>query len=475
DVQGKAPAREALLAKKGWRSIPLVTIACLLLFVGAIGKSAQFPLFVWLPDAMAGPTPVSALIHAATMVTAGIYLVARLSFLFALSGAALTVIAAVGAGTALLAAIAGLFQYDLKRILAYSTVSQLGFMVLGVGVGAYEAGVFHLITHACFKACLFLSAGAVLHALHPVEHVERKRQDVRRMGGLRRVLPKTARAYFIACLAITAAPIPGLSGFWSKDEILARAFVSSPLAFGVALLAAGLTSFYMWRSWYLTFEGEARTELKAVHEVTRPMTAVLELLAVASALAGVLGFRAGLFGGSGESLLGAWLAPALRAAPEPKAVSAAAEWAVAGAAYLLALGGWALARARYGASRAKDWDHRERRVWLYEPSAHAFWLDAIYGRILVPLTSWAAGFLAEFDQRVIDGLVNAAAGVTRAVGWVVGRTDDGVVDGAVRGLSNATLAAGEKLRAAQTGRIQTYVYAISLGVLAISFLQYWLR
>ncbi len=284
DAHGHAPVREALLTKRAWGgptgALSVLTLACLLLFVGAIGKSAQFPLYVWLPDAMAGPTPVSALIHAATMVTAGVYLIARLSFLFVLSSSACTVIAAVGAGTSLFAAASGLYQYDLKRILAYSTISQLGLMMLGVGVGAYGAGVFHLVTHACFKACLFLSAGAAVHALHELETDEadqRRVQDVRRLGGLKRVLPKTARAYFIGCLAISAAPIPGLAGFWSKDDILTSALtaqnvvgIPGPALAAVALLASGMTSFYMWRSWYLVFEGEPRgnvaKRLASVHD-----------------------------------------------------------------------------------------------------------------------------------------------------------------------------------------------------------------
>src|SRR5689334_14235433 len=203
-----------------------LTAITMLLFVGAIGKSAQFPLYVWLPDAMAGPTPVSALIHAATMVTAGVYMIARLSFLFSLSPAACGVVATIGAMTALFAATIGFFQYDIKKVLAYSTVSQLGFMFIGVGVGAYWAGVFHLMTHAFFKACLFLGSGSVIHGMHAVEHDPDAAQDMRNMGGLKRVMPLTAKTYWVACVAITAAPIPFLAGFWSKDEILWKAFTT---------------------------------------------------------------------------------------------------------------------------------------------------------------------------------------------------------------------------------------------------------
>jgi len=274
DLRGDLSARDALLAKPGAGGGTLVTLACLLLFAGAVGKSAQFPLFIWLPDAMAAPSPVSALLHAATMVTAGVYMIARLSFLFALSPTASAVVSVVGAATALLAAVAGMYQYDLKRILAYSTVSQLGLMVMALGVGAYQAGIFHLVTHACFKACLFLAAGAVLHALHPIETVERHRHDVRRMGGLGAALPRTARVYLVGCLAITAAPIPGLAGFWSKDEILARTLAAGgplavPLA-ATAALAGALTSFYMWRSFYLVFRGEPRTPWTRLHDGGAP-------------------------------------------------------------------------------------------------------------------------------------------------------------------------------------------------------------
>ena len=482
DAHGHAPVREALLSKRGWGSGTLLTLACLLLFVGAIGKSAQFPLYVWLPDAMAGPTPVSALIHAATMVTAGVYLVTRLSFLFALSPVACAVIAVVGAGTSLFAATMGLYQYDLKRILAYSTVSQLGLMMLGVGVGAYAAGVFHLVTHACFKACLFLSAGAAIHAVHHLPEYER--QDVRRMGGLKRVLPTTARAYFIACVAITAAPIPGLAGFWSKDEILARAFTAKNLVVSRGRRSASSrswprrwTSFYMWRSWYLVFEGEPRTPLAPLHEGPRAMTGVLTVLAGLCVVVGVvLGVSTRLVGGGGESLLEEWLAPALASADAPFArAGLAAVWGFLGAAYALGVGGWALARARYGEARPADWEALERRSPLFGASTNGLWLDALYAHTLVPLVAWSSEFAAEFDRRVVDGVVNAGALLTRVVAWIVGRGDDAVVDGAVRALSEGTLHAGERLRRVQTGRIQTYVYVIAVGVLAVAFLQYWLR
>src|SRR3954469_1206992 len=236
---------------------PVLAFICICFFIGATGKSAQIPLYVWLPDAMAGPTPVSALIHAATMVTAGVYMVARLNFLFALSPAAMTVVAVVGALTAIFAASIGFFQYDIKKVLAYSTVSQLGFMFIGVGVGAYWAGVFHLMTHAFFKACLFLGSGSVILACH-------HEQDMRKMGGLREYTPITRWTYFAACLAIAGFPVA--SGFYSKDEILWKAWTAGGLVspwlghaiYVVGAVAALGTSFYMFRSYYMTFTGTYR-------------------------------------------------------------------------------------------------------------------------------------------------------------------------------------------------------------------------
>ena len=489
DGHGRATFRDALLSKRGYGAAGLVTIASLLLFIGAVGKSAQFPLHVWLPDAMAGPTPVSALIHAATMVTAGVYLIARLGFFFVLSPAAGTTVAIVGTSTALFAAVAGLYQYDLKRVLAYSTISQLGLMMLAVGVGGYATGVFHLVTHACFKACLFLSAGALIHALHHalakkgIRH-EKHAQDVRRMGGLARVLPKTARAYAIGCLAMTAAPIPGLAGFWSKDDILVRAFTAKNLVIpgailGVAaLVVAALTSFYMWRTYYLAFDGEPRTPLHDVHEPDDATALVLTVLAGLCVVVGVvLGVSTKLIGRGGESLLEAWLAPSLRGAEAPFANGGAlVEWAVIAATYACALGGALLARSQYAGRKHHDaWEERERRSPLFAASTHGFWIDALYKHTFVALTNRVREFAAEFDRTVVDGLVNFAGVLTRAFAWVVGRVDDDVVDGAVSALSRGTLRAGERIRAAQTGRVQSYVYVIVLGILALAFLPYWLR
>jgi NADH-quinone oxidoreductase subunit L len=483
DARGQTGAKDALLAKRAWGSCGVITLACVLFFVGAIGKSAQIPLYVWLPDAMAGPTPVSALIHAATMVTAGVYMIARLGFLFALSPTASTVVAVVGIATALFAAVIGFFQYDIKKVLAYSTVSQLGFMMVGVGSGAYTAGIFHLVTHAFFKACLFLAAGSVIHGMHAVEHAEDDAQDLRRMGGLKSKMPKTARAYFVACLAITAAPIPGLAGFWSKDEILKGA-LESPLlrvpgaaVCTLGLVAAGLTSFYMWRSYFLAFEGPPRKDEAKVHESPARMTGVLTVLAALSAVSGVLlGFSKKLFGAEGETLLEEGLAPITRDAHVAfKSSGVALGWGLIVVSIGVALAGWSIARTLYGPDRPEAWEARERRAPLYGVIANRFYVDAIYEHTFVRAVLALRDLLAGFDRWVVDGLVNGAALFTRMVAWITGQTDDHIVDGAVRAVSEGALRSGEKLRSLQTGRIQSYVYAIVAGVVTLAFVQYWLR
>src|SRR5216684_601589 len=278
DVAHWAPA---LAGMPGYFGMSLVTFVTLLLFAGATGKSAQIPLHVWLPDAMAGPTPVSALIHAATMVTAGVYMVARLNFLFSMAPETMLVIAVIGALTALFAATIGTAQNDIKKVLAYSTISQLGYMFTAVGVGAYAAAVFHLMTHAFFKACLFLGSGSVIHAMGG-------EQDMRQMGGLRKHLPVTFITFFAATLAISG--IPPFAGFMSKDEILWQAFAHGhPLIWATVWLGAGITAFYMFRQVYMTFLGEFRgthEQEHHLHESPPSMTIVLAILGVLSAVGG---------------------------------------------------------------------------------------------------------------------------------------------------------------------------------------------
>ncbi len=463
----------------------LITVACLLLFLGACGKSAQVPLYVWLPDAMAGPTPVSALIHAATMVTAGVYMIARLSFLFSLSATACGVVALVGAFTALFAATMGFFQYDIKKVLAYSTVSQLGFMFIGVGVGAYWAGVFHLMTHAFFKACLFLAAGSVIHGMHAVEHGEVASQDMRNMGGLKKVMPLTRWTYLIACMAITAVP-PGLAGFWSKDEILFKAFtsenmahVSGVLVYVMGLVAAACTSFYMWRSYYLTFEGTPRNKkvLTAVHESPNAMTYVLVTLAALSAIGGVF-FGSTIVGkmfGVESPLLENWLEPVLDQAKvhfaEP---GAAVEYGLMGLSVALAIGAWALARYRYGEARRDDWDAVEQRLPGFTLLQNKYYVDEIYAATFVRAVLRLRMVLSGFDKWVVDGIVNGIAVITMAVAWINGMIDATFVDGAVNFVAEGTLKAGHKLRGLQTGRIQNYIYGALGGVAFFAILQYFL-
>jgi NADH-quinone oxidoreductase subunit L len=485
DSRGQQVLKEALLSKTVWGGISLVTLACICLFIGATGKSAQLPLYVWLPDAMAGPTPVSALIHAATMVTAGVYMIARLAWLFSLSPTASGVVALVGAATALFAASIGFFQYDIKKVLAYSTVSQLGFMFIGVGVGAYWAGVFHLMTHAFFKACLFLGSGSVIHGMHAVEHDPDAAQDMRNMGGLKRVMPITARTYYIACLAITAAPIPLFAGFWSKDEILWKAFntenigvVPGVLIYAMGLTAAVGTSFYMWRSYFLTFEGKHAKPAIAtkVHESPGAITYVLSILAAFSALAGAFfGFSLHLVGKDSEPLLEEWLHPVLEHAEVRFAERGLGlEYGLMILSVGLAIAAYRVARRRYGPSRAADWQAREATLPLFEPIQNKYWVDEIYQATVIGWVLKLRLILADMDRWVVDGLVNGAGIAAKGAAWVTGAIDHYIVDGAVNFVAEGTLAAGNRLRKVQTGRVQSYVYGLLGGVAFFAILQYFL-
>jgi NADH-quinone oxidoreductase subunit L len=485
DAKGEEIVRDALLGKKAWGRAGVVFLACCLLFLGACGKSAQVPLYVWLPDAMAGPTPASALIHAATMVTAGVYMIARLNFLFSLSPTACAIVAFTGAFTALFAATIGLFQYDIKKVLAYSTVSQLGFMFIGVGVGSYWAAVFHLMTHAFFKACLFLCAGSVIHGMHAVEHGEAASQDMRNMGGLKRVMPKTALTYQVACFAITAVPIPFFAGFWSKDEILYRAWTSQnigymppALIYVMGLVAAGCTSFYMWRSYYLTFEGEPRKRevLEKVHESPLRITGVLQVLAVLSTVGGVLfGLSSHLWGGTGTPILEEWLEPVLEHAAvrfaEPGQTT---EYALMVLSLGVAYGAWAVARLTYGRGRDKAWDTVEHRIPGFTLLYNKYYVDEIYQATIIAAVLRLRLILAEMDRWVVDGIVNGVAVVIRGVAWIDGTIDAKIVDGAVNFVAEGTLKAGNQLRSLQTGRIQNYIYGALGGVAFFAIVQYFL-
>jgi len=417
----------------GSTALVIITLA---LFVGATGKSAQIPLYVWLPDAMAGPTPVSALIHAATMVTAGVYMVARCSILYALAPITLEVVAVIGAGTALFAATIGLVQNDIKKVLAYSTISQLGYMFLALGVGAFAAGIFHVLTHAFFKALLFLGSGAVIHAM-------RDEQDIQKMGGLKSHLPVTYWTFLIGAVAI--AGIPPLSGFFSKDEILWKAFDSGEwVLWLIGLLGAALTAFYMFRLVSLTFEGEARwgPEMHP-HEAPRTMTVPLILLALLSVVGGVVGIPASLGGGNA---IEHWLEPVFAPAEEKLAHSAhtvhPTEYLLMALSVVVALGGVYVARQFY--LKRKDLPERlsQKAARAYRMLLNKYYVDEIYdATVIQPVVKGSERLLWKgIDVGVIDWLVNATG---RFFGW-----------------------ASTAMRLVQTGVTETYIFIFLLGVVA---------
>jgi NADH-quinone oxidoreductase subunit L len=432
----------------------IVTAITLFLFLGCTGKSAQIPLYTWLPDAMAGPTPVSALIHAATMVTAGVYLVARTNALFAMAPLSSTVVAGIGALTALFAATIGLRQYDIKKVLAYSTVSQLGYMFLGVGTGAYVSGIFHLATHAFFKALLFLGSGSVIYAMHHAYHATHSHedaQDMRNMGGLRQYMPVTFWLMLIATLAI--AGIPPFAGFFSKDEILAAAFARGAdtpvfyVFYGMGVLAALLTAFYMARLMAMTFLGENRTGEKErghLHEAPWIMTGPLVVLGILSAVGGALNLPH-LVGG--HAALERWLEPVME--PGRKFThlvmpSGSAEYLLVGAAVAIGvLGLWLGFRSTLA-----------RRI----PTAHDAPPETGFARVLN-----RKYYVDELYDAVI---VRPVAWLSRAVLWR--GVDQGVVDGAaVNGAAVVARLLGSGLRLLQTGQVGVYVVLFLVGALWI--------
>ena len=414
----------------------VLTTACLLLFVGATGKSAQFPLYVWLPDAMEGPTPVSALIHAATMVTAGVYMVARFNFLFSQSATAMAVVTIVGTFTALFAATLALVNNDIKRVLAYSTISQLGYMFIGVGVGAYAAGIFHLMTHAFFKALLFLGAGSVMHALSDETNIQK-------MGGLYHRIKITAITFMVAWLAISG--IPPFSGFFSKDEILARAFAYHPLVWFLGVVGAVLTAFYMSRLVFVTFFGESRVdpEVEAhIHESPRVMTIPLITLAVLSVIGGFVGIPEIL---GGENHFEHFLAPVFLSAEEhlhAAHLPHALEYGLMFISVLAALAGIGLAYAMY-IKGSPDPDRLTRRFsGVYRLLYNKFYVDEIYDALVVqPLLSFSRFLWRVVDNGFIDGLVNLAG----RLGLLI----------------------SQLLRRVQTGYVQNYAAIFVVGVLVI--------
>ncbi len=411
----------------------LITI---LLFVGAVGKSAQLPLFTWLPDAMAGPTPVSALIHAATMVTAGVYMIARSNILFTLAPDTMHVIAIVGLATAVVAALIAITQTDIKKVLAYSTVSQLGYMFLGLGVGAYTGAFFHVLTHAFFKALLFLGAGSVIHAMSG-------EQDMRKMGGLKGKLKITFATMLIGTLAISG--IPPFAGFFSKDEILAHVFTQSPTMYTIGVITAMFTSFYMFRMLYLTFYGKFRgthEQEHHLHESPANMTIPLIVLAALSVVGGFIGVPESL---GGHHWLEHFLSPVFQRSAtllKPEASAGATDivlMVISVAAALIAL---AYAYVKYVKNSHVPVSDTEQRPALANLSYHKFYVDEIYDALIRKPLDALSGFLYNTVEKLgIDGIVN--------------------------GLGKGTIEASKGLRLLQTGNVGFYIFMMVVGIISI--------
>lgn len=393
---------------KGLRSDdPMLIGICIFLFIGAMGKSAQIPLYTWLPDAMAGPTPVSALIHAATMVTAGIYMVARSNILYTLSPTAMEFVAVVGLVTALFAATIGVFQNDIKKVLAYSTVSQLGYMFLALGVGAYTGAVFHVMTHAFFKALLFLAAGSVIHALH-------HEQDIRNMGGLKNKIRVTFMVFAIGTIAISG--IPPFSGFFSKDEILAHAFGHSSLYWFLGILGSMLTAFYMFRLFFLTFYGKYRGHedpKHPIHESPPSMTIPLIILAVLSVLGGLVGIPHIL---GGHHFLEDFLKPVFSASNSrliPLSLSHSKEWTLIITAICCAVISILVALTLYLKKQVMP-EQEEKLGFIQKLIYHKYYVDEIYNSLISkPLDKIGSAFSTIIDPKVIDGVVNGTGSLVK--------------------------------------------------------------
>jgi NADH-quinone oxidoreductase subunit L len=414
---------------------PSATIITLLLFVGATGKSAQIPLYTWLPDAMAGPTPVSALIHAATMVTAGIYMIARSNLLYSLSDVTSNIVAYIGLATALLAATIALKQNDIKKVLAYSTVSQLGYMFLALGVGAYTAAVFHVMTHAFFKALLFLGSGSVIHAMSG-------EQDIRNMGGLSKKLKITFFTFTIGCIAI--AGIPPFSGFFSKDAILLSAFEKNPVLYGIALFTALLTAFYMFRLLFVTFTGKFRGTQEQehhLHESPALMTVPLIILAILSIVGGFVGIPE-VFAKGGDKIT-EFLLPVI-AKHEGHEVSHSTEYMLMGLST-----GLVVLTIVFAWSRFKNYQPKEEKGFG-KVLENKWYVDELYDKIIVNPLNRLAGFLNDFFERfIIDGIVN---GVGKAVNY-----------------------GSRQLRLIQSGQVGSYVLLMVLSILLLLLYQFFIK
>jgi NADH-quinone oxidoreductase subunit L len=429
----------------------VLTAIGLLLMVGAAGKSAQIPLYVWLPDAMEGPTPVSALIHAATMVTAGVYMVSRSHVIFERAPTALMVVALIGTLTAFFAATIGIAQTDIKKVLAYSTISQLGYMFMACGVGAFSAGIFHLMTHAFFKGLLFLGAGSVIHAVGG-------EQDMRKMGGLRSYIPWTFLTMFIATLAI--AGIPPLAGFWSKDEILWRAYQVSWVYWAIGVVTAFITSFYMFRLLYMTFFGDYRGAQERErgshghdrhshdehghgepHESPMVMLVPLMILAVLSLLGGFVGWN---------HHFEHFLAPVLGGESAGETGTSITEWVLMGVSILAAASGWMLAHLLYSARPELPQKIADSLGGFYQAVVHKYYIDELYAAVFVkPLVEGSSRILwQDVDRKIIDASVNESADGARQV--------------------------SDEVRQMQSGNIRSYAGWIAAGSAAVIAFMIWM-
>ena len=421
-------------------SVTDITGITLLLFVGAMGKSAQIPLYTWLPDAMAGPTPVSALIHAATMVTAGIYMIARSNILYTMAPVSQAVVAIVGLSTAILAATIALKQNDIKKVLAYSTVSQLGYMFLALGVGAYTGAVFHVMTHAFFKALLFLGAGSVIHAMSG-------EQDIRNMGGLRKYMSITHITFLLACFAI--AGIPPFSGFFSKDEILAAAYARSPLLWGVGVAGALMTAFYMFRLYAMTFLGKFRgthEQEHHLHESPKAITIPLIILAILSVVGGLVGIPAVFMHGGHR--LEEFLAPVFAqsdAITIKHETNQATEFLLMGISVAVALTALIFAWSKFRKYQKTD----KAETGLGKVLENRWYVDELYDAIIVkPVQSIAKYFSAVVEKKGIDGFVN---GIGKAVNY-----------------------SSRQIRLIQSGQVGNYILLMVLGILVLFIVQLFL-
>ncbi|HWI11585.1 MAG TPA: NADH-quinone oxidoreductase subunit L, partial [Burkholderiaceae bacterium] len=427
-----------------WFEGHALTILCLLLFVGAMGKSAQLGLHTWLPDAMEGPTPVSALIHAATMVTAGVFMVARLSPMFEYAPAALATVTIIGALTAIFAASVGLVQNDIKRVIAYSTCSQLGYMFFAAGVSAYSAAIFHLMTHAFFKALLFLGAGSVIHALSD-------EQDLRKMGGLARIIPKTTAVMWIGSLALAGIGIPhlvGFAGFYSKDTILEAAFgahsAAGQFAYWLGVAAAGMTAFYSWRLLYLAFHDGSRVDhhaLEHAHESPNVMLIPLYILSFGAVFAGAIGFH--FFVGEGREEFWRESIKVLHEHDSIEAAHHVSFW-VGTLPLVVSVAGIGLAWRMYIVDPALPARLAARFRGVYEFLLNKWWFDELYDAIIVrPVFRLGLGFWKKGDEAVIDGLGADA-------------------------LAANTISAARRVAALQTGYVYHYAFAMLVGVVALA-------